>query len=148
MSNTIQLFTIGFTKSTAEHFFDRLQSAGVKKVIDVRLWPSTQLAGFAKQNDLSFFLKTIAGIEYEHHPWLAPTAEILKNYRDKKIMWAEYEKLYLNLLNLRNTSEKAKLMDLNKSCFLCAEDTPNKCHRRLLAEYLQKNWDDVEIVHL
>ncbi len=62
----MKLFTIGFTKTTAESFFSRLSQAGVKKVIDIRLNNASQLAGFAKKTDLIYFLKTICGIDYEH----------------------------------------------------------------------------------
>lgn len=59
----MKVFTIGFTKTSAESFFTRLQKAGVKKVIDVRLHNDSQLAGFAKKDDLRYFLDALCGIE-------------------------------------------------------------------------------------
>ena len=78
-----KLFTIGFTKKSAEEFFSRLQTAGVKRVIDVRLNNVSQLAGFAKREDLAYFLKALCDCEYRHEPLLAPTKEILNGYKKK-----------------------------------------------------------------
>ncbi len=146
---TVKIFTIGFTGTTAENFFSRLQSASVQKVIDTRLWADTQLSGFAKKKDLGFFLKSLSNIHYEHQADLAPSEEILKGYKEGRIGWAEYETKYIQLLKLRQIAEKIKPDDVESGCFLCAEKAPHHCHRRLLAEYLQKEWQEsVEIVHL
>lgn len=141
----MKLYTIGFTGKTAESFFTKLRNAGVKKVIDVRLWPNTQLAGFSKSKDLAFFLRVLLKTGYEHRIDLAPTAELLKNYKDGKISWVEYEKTYPALLNARHIQLTP---DMDGACFLCAEDKPHQCHRRLLVEYLATQANDVEIIHL
>lgn len=149
MNNTIKIFTIGFTGSSAEHFFDRLQGTGVKKVIDTRLWASSQLAGFAKKKDLPFFLKEIGGIGYEYRQELAPSDDILKPFKNGKITWADYEVKYIDLINHRNIANIVTPDEVHEACFLCACQTEKQCHRRLLAEYLQKEWDrPVEIIHL
>ena len=150
MSNkTIKIFTIGFTGSSAEHFFERLRSAGVKKVIDTRLWASSQLAVFAKKKDLPYFLKEIAGIDYEYREELAPSNHILKPFKDNKISWDEYEVQYIDLINHRNIANVVQPNEVDHACFLCACKTEHHCHRRLLAEYLQREWrQPVEIVHL
>ena len=101
----IKIFTIGFTGSSAEHFFERLRSAGVRKVIDTRLWASSQLAGFAKKKDLPYFLKQIAGIDYEYRKELAPSDDILRPFKDNKIDWVEYEVQYIDLINHRNIAD-------------------------------------------
>lgn len=146
----IKIFTIGFTGTTAEGFFDRLRRAKVKKVIDTRLWADTQLSGFAKKKDLPFFLQNLAGARYEHRIDLAPSEDILKDFKNKKIGWPEYEGRYLQLLHDRRIADKLASGDVADSCFLCAEKTPHHCHRRLLAEYLQKEWPHhpLDIVHL
>ena len=144
----IKLFTIGFTEKTAETFFNLLKNAGVKKVIDTRLNNVSQLAGFAKGMDLEFFSKSIVGAGYEHNINLAPTKELLKNYRDKKITWAQYEKEYINILEKRNIINKIDFGKLDGSCLLCSEHKPDMCHRRLLAEYLKKANKEIEIIHL
>lgn len=141
----MKLYTIGFTGKTAESFFTKLRNAGVKKVIDVRLWPNTQLAGFSKSKDLAFFLRVLLKTGYEHRIDLAPTAELLKDYKDGKINWVMYEKTYIDLLNARHIQLTP---DMDGACFLCAEDKPHQCHRRLLAEYLATQANDVEIIHL
>ncbi|MDR1694106.1 MAG: DUF488 domain-containing protein [Lactobacillaceae bacterium] len=142
------IYTIGFTGKSAEEFFTILKNAGVKRVIDVRLYPSTQLFGFARKKDLSFFLKSLCDIGYQHNPELAPTDEILKSYKDGKISWQEYEVEYLKLLDERNVAANTKAELLDKACFLCAEKTPEQCHRRLLAEHLQAKLGNIEIKHL
>ncbi len=150
MSGDIKIFTIGFTGTSAEHFFGRLQQAGVHKVIDTRLWADTQLAGFAKKRNLPYFLEKIAATGYEHKEELAPSEDILKDFKDKKISWAEYETRYLDLLHKRKIADKLKVEQVDNTCFLCAEAKPHNCHRRLLAEYLKQEWAEqkIEIVHL
>lgn len=144
----IKLFTIGFTEKTAETFFSLLKSAGVKKIIDTRLNNVSQLAGFAKGKDLEFFSKAIIDAGYEHKINLAPTKELLSDYRDKKINWDQYEKEYISILDNRNILNDIDFAQLDGSCLLCSEHQPDKCHRRLLAEYLKKANIDVEIIHL
>lgn len=146
---TLKIFTIGFTGSSAEHFFERLKTAGVKKVIDTRLWASSQLAGFAKKKDLPYFVKELAGADYEYREDLAPTADILKAYKDARISWDDYEVQYIDLINHRKLARVLSPEEVNEACFLCACKTEHNCHRRLLAEYLQREWGQpVEIVHL
>jgi uncharacterized protein YeaO (DUF488 family) len=147
--NKTQIFTIGFTGSTAENFFSRLRDAGVKKVIDTRLWADTQLSGFARKKDLPFLLKNLSGADYEHKIDLAPSENILKDFKNKEISWPKYETRYLQLLHDRHIADKLSADDVADTCFLCAEKTPHHCHRRLLAEYLQKEWNTaIEIIHL
>lgn len=143
-----KVYTIGFTGKSAEEFFGMLKNAGVKRVIDVRLYPSTQLSGFARKKDLAFFLKNLCSIGYQHNIELAPSEKILKGYKDKKISWAEYETQYIKLLESRNITKNLSSDLLDGSCFLCAEQTAEQCHRRLLAEYLQNKLGNIEIKHL
>jgi hypothetical protein len=144
----IKLYTIGFTGKSAEKFFNLLKKAEVEKIIDTRINNVSQLSGFAKGTDLKFFAKEIGNISYEHDIDFAPTKDLLANYRNKKITWQEYEKEYLNLLDLRKIKSKVDIQKLHKNCLLCSEHTAEKCHRRLLAEYLQQSFNDVEIIHL
>ena len=144
----IKLYTIGFTEKSAETFFNLLQKADVKKILDIRINNISQLAGFAKGNDLKYFAKKIIGADYEHNIDLAPTKELLKNYRDKITNWEQYEKEYINILNTRNIPKKIDFNELNGVCLLCSEHLPEMCHRRLLAEYLQKNNKEIKIIHL
>lgn len=144
----IKLYTIGFTGKPAEKFFDLLRDAKVEKLVDTRINNVSQLAAFAKYPDLEFFAREIGDMTYEHNLDFAPTKELLKKYRDKKINWQEYEIEYLNLLDNRKIAAKTEIEKLHKTCFLCSEHTPEKCHRRLLAEYLQHVKNDIEIIHL
>ena len=144
----IKLYTIGFTKKSAEEFFGLLQSSDIQAITDTRINNTSQLAGFAKFPDIAFFSERVAGIDYGHNTDFAPTKELLKQYRDKKMDWAEYETEYLNLLDLRQIKKKHKAEDLHRRCLLCSEHEPDQCHRRLLAEYFAHARNDVEILHL
>lgn len=144
----IKLYTIGFTGKPAESFFDLLNKSEINKIIDTRINNVSQLSGFAKGADLKFFANKIGGMSYEHNIDLAPTKDLLANYRDKKITWSQYEIEYLNLLDIRKIGKKIEIDKLHKNCLLCSEHTPEKCHRRLLAEYLRHINSDVEIIHL
>ena len=146
----IKLYTIGFTKKSAERFFTLLKNAGVSKIVDIRLNNASQLAGFAKGSDLQFFVKNILGANYVHIPDLAPTKELLKSYQDKETTWAEYVHVFSEILKKRHIKERYKVEDFDNCCFLCTEDTPEQCHRRLVAEYLRDvNPDkEIKILHL
>src|SRR5271166_1954931 len=121
--------TIGFTKTNAKGFFDRLVSAGVKVLYDVRLHNTSQLSGFAKADDLAFFLEKIGGIKYQHQPLLAPTDTILKAFKREKGNWNEYQHKFLNLMAERKIEEKFKPSLFQGTCLLCSESTPHYCHR-------------------
>ena len=145
----ITLYTIGFTKKSAEKFFNLLRNNNVKQLVDVRISNSSQLAGFAKGNDLAFFVKEICHISYTHIVDFAPTKELLDKWHKKEVSWIEYEKIYTKMLTERNILQKYGIKKFDGASFLCSEDTPENCHRRLLAEYMQKHSkEDVTIIHL
>jgi len=144
----MKIFTIGFTKKSAEEFFTRLQKAGVRRVVDVRLNNTSQIAGFAKARDLEFFLQAVAGIGYRHLPELAPTQDILDGFLKAKGTWSEYVRQFTALLQTRQVAQTLSGEIRDGDCLLCSEDTPEHCHRRLVAEHLQEHWPAVEIVHL
>ncbi|MDB9427953.1 DUF488 domain-containing protein [Microcystis aeruginosa] len=148
MNRTINLFTIGFTQKTAQKFFDDLQKAGVKRVIDTRLNNVSQLAGFSKKADLEYFLKVIGGIEYVHVLDLAPTQDILDEYKKKKVDWTIYEQKFRQLISSRRIETKVSPDVINNACLLCSEAKPHNCHRRLVAEYLKEKWGNINICHL
>jgi uncharacterized protein (DUF488 family) len=146
---TIQLFTIGFTQKTAEQFFELLNHNRVNVLIDTRLKPDSQLSGFAKGRDLPYFLKNLIGCKYIHNPLMSPTDAILSAYRENKD-WDAYEVAFKALLQERNLIahlEKAWFAE-HRACLLCSEHEPDQCHRRLVAEYIQSYWGDLEIWHL
>ena len=145
----MKIFTIGFTKKSAETFFTRLKSAGVKRLVDVRLNNVSQLAGFTKKDDLRYFTKAICGIEYLHMPELAPTSDILDPFKKQKNGdWAQYEQQFLDLMRSRRVEETSSRDILDGGCLLCSEEKPHHCHRRLVAEYLQEKWEGIEIEHI
>ena len=144
----IRICTIGFTKKSAEVFFTLLRESKVKTLIDTRLNNISQLAGFAKRDDLRYFLNEICGIEYRHELLLAPEQEMLDERKKRKGSWAAYESKFLSLIQERKIEEAFSPKDLHDSCLLCSEDTPEFCHRRLVLEYLAEKWDNVEVEHL
>lgn len=145
----MEIYSIGFTKKTAEQFFSLLKGAGIRRLLDVRLNNVSQLAGFSKREDLRYFLKQICGAEYVHEPMLAPTQEMLDDYKKKKGAWEEYERGFLALMSERRIEENLdKSMFASPTVLLCSEPTPEHCHRRLVLEYLQKYWPDLTIRHL
>ncbi len=144
----MKIFTIGFTKKSAETFFTRLQKAQVKRLVDVRLNNVSQLAGFTKKDDLRYFVKEICGIEYIHLPALAPTQTMLDDYKKRGGDWSVYEREFLDLMKSRRIEESTSREILDAGCLLCSEEKPIHCHRRLVAEYLMDKWGDVQIEHL
>lgn len=144
----MEIYTIGFTKKSAKEFFKILRKNEIRQVVDVRLNNTSQLAGFAKKDDLKYFLKEILNIDYFHFKFLTPTKELRSIYR-KGNNWDLYAKKFRELLDERKVIDKLdKSFFENKTCFLCAEATPENCHRRLLAEYLKEHWKEVRIIHL
>ena len=145
----MKLFTIGFTKKSAEVFFTRLRDAGVKRIVDVRLNNVSQLAGFSKKDDLRYFAKAICNIDYVHIPDLAPTAAILDPYKKgKHTDWELYRRQFLELIHARKIERTLSSDLFDGGCLLCSEENPHHCHRRLVAEYLRDRWNHVEIEHI
>jgi uncharacterized protein (DUF488 family) len=145
----MKLWTLGFTKKSAETFFTLLKDHRVQRLVDVRLNNVSQLAGFTKKDDLRYFTQAICGIDYVHVPELAPTADILDRYRkQKKTNWQLFESQFLELIRRRRIEKTLPRELLDGGCLLCGEETPDHCHRRLIAEYLRKHWGDVEIEHI
>jgi uncharacterized protein (DUF488 family) len=145
----ITLFTIGFAGKTARDFFEKLRKAGVRRLIDVRLNNVSQLAGFTKKKDLEYFLRVIADIDYAHFDDLAPTKDILDSFKkQKKIDWADYERRFNALMEQRSPEKHHRPDEFDHACLLCSEATPDKCHRRLVAEHLSRKWGNMEIKHL
>jgi uncharacterized protein (DUF488 family) len=144
----MKIFTVGFTKKSAETFFTRLKNSGAKRLIDVRLNNVSQLAGFTKKDDLRYFTTALCNIEYVHLPLLAPTQDILDAYKKRKGDWNVYERQFLDLMKERHIEDKASRETLDGGCLLCSEEKPHHCHRRLVAEYLRERWGNVEIEHI
>ena len=145
----MEIYSIGFTQKSASQFFGILKTHGIARLLDVRLNNTSQLAGFAKQADLAYFLREICNANYEHEPLLAPTADILDAYKKHKGDWDIYTKAYLSLIRTRKVeSALAEESFQKKTVLLCSEATAEHCHRRLALEYLQQFWSEVKIIHL
>jgi uncharacterized protein (DUF488 family) len=145
----MEIYSIGFTQKSACEFFGTLKAHGIERLLDVRLNNTSQLAAFAKQADLAYFLKEICGAAYEHEPLLAPTQEMLDTYKKQKGNWETYTEEYLALIRSRKVeSVLSKDSFQKKTVLLCSEATVEHCHRRLALEYLQRHWEGVTIRHL
>ena len=144
----MNLFTIGFTGKSAEKFFGLLESSKATKLIDIRINRTSQLAGFAKEQDLEFFLPKLARMEYLVREDLAPTKELLSSYRDKEILWEDFAQKYQDLIKVRGTLEKSSQTDFKNAVLLCSEREPEKCHRTLLAELITKKFPLLGVTHL
>lgn len=147
----VEIFTIGFTQTSARDFFAALNDSSVERLLDIRLNNRSQLAGFAKAGDLEFFLDAICGVEYRHEPLLAPTADILDDYKKRRRMsWEEYEHRFARLMRERRIEERLdpESFRSQRTVLLCSEPTPEHCHRRLVAEHLSAHWPEVRTVHL
>lgn len=145
----MKIHTIGFTKKTAQVFFELLKASNVKRVVDVRLNNSSQLAGFAKKEDLKYFLEKICGIQYAHEPLLAPTQEMLDEYKKNGGNWVTYEQRFTDLMQKRKIEDNIPKELIDDGCLLCSEDKPHNCHRRIVAEYFKKHWqEEITISHL
>lgn len=145
----MEIYTIGFTQTTAERFFDRLKAARVERLLDVRLNNSSQLAAFAKAQDLPYFLRELVGASYEHEPRLAPTQELLDEFKKRRGAWADYERRFMALMADRRIETVLSRSHFEtRTALLCSEATAEHCHRRLVCEYLAERWGDVSAVHL
>ncbi len=145
----MEVYSIGFTQSTAERFFGRLKTAGIQRLLDVRLNNVSQLAGYAKRDDLAYFLRELCGAAYTHEPRLAPSQELLDAYKKHKGSWADYERQFLALMAERRIETEIEQAQFElPTALLCSEHTADHCHRRLVLEYLQSKWGDLNITHL
>ena len=144
----MKIYTIGFTKKNALKFFETLRASGAKRIVDVRLNNVSQLAGFAKRDDLAYFLNRICNMEYVHLPELAPTQEMLDEYKKRGGDWITYEQQFLQLMEQGRIERSLSKELVEEGCLLCREDKPHHCHRRLVAEYLKSHWGDIDIAHL
>ena len=143
-----RIFTIGYAGRNAEEFFTILKQAGVSKVIDVRLYNTSQLAGFTKKQDIEYFLRVIVGAAYVHLPILAPTKKLLNDYKKGLVSWQQYEEQFKRIITQRQIERHLIPQDMDMSCLLCSEAEVDNCHRRLVAEYLAEHWPNISIHHL
>lgn len=144
----IKLFTMGYAGKNAREFFTILKQARIRKLIDVRLYNTSQLAGFTKRGDIEYLLQAIVGAEYSHIPIMAPTKQLLNDYKKGRINWQQYEKQFKSIITQRQIEKHLMLQDMDMSCFLCSEAKADNCHRRLVAEYLAGHWKNASIHNL
>ncbi|MCU1584343.1 MAG: hypothetical protein JWM49_899 [Microbacteriaceae bacterium] len=144
----MNIFTIGFTKKSARTFFTLIRESGAGRLIDVRLNNVSQLAGFAKRDDLRYLLSELCAVQYSHELLLAPTQEMLDGYKKLGTSWRDYEQQFLHLLGERHVENVIPVGLVDNAVLLCSEATAHQCHRRLVAEYLADHWGGVSITHL
>ncbi len=145
---TIRIFTIGNAGKNARQFFTILKQAGIRQVIDVRLYNTSQLAGFTKKQDIEYFLQVIVGASYIHLPIMAPTKQLFNDYKKRLISWQQYETRFKTIIARRQIDKHIEPGNMDMTCFLCSEAKADNCHRRLVAEYLAELWPNISILHL
>ena len=145
-----KIFTIGFTRKTAEEFFTTLEDNGVTKIIDVRLNNTSQILGFSKYPDIEYFLRNLSGIGYIHDLEFAPSERLLDAYKKRYITWEDYEEAFAALMACRDIDNYIadNYSKEENICLLCTEVSPENCHRRLVAEKIREVLEDIEIIHL
>ena len=139
---------LGFTKKNARMFFGLLRDSGAARLVDVRLNNVSQLAGFAKRDDLAFFVDELCGMDYRHVRVLAPTQDMLDDFKKHGASWDSYADRFVALMDERAIQNSLDKQLIDNSVLLCSEPTAHQCHRRLVAEYLAAHWEDVTIIHL
>ena len=139
-----KIFTIGFSGKSPDAFIEVLNAVRVRAVWDVRLWRASAYVPFYSGENLA----TALGACYEYHPEFAPTTEILTGYKNGTISWADYEKMYRELLATRRPTDGLAPDDINRVCLLCTEKSAVHCHRHLAAEYIASQIPDIDIVHI
>lgn len=145
----MEIYTAGFTRHSAQQFFESLRSVGIQLLIDVRLNNTSQLAGFAKRDDLQYLLREIVGAQYRHDLMLAPTQDMLDTFKKGEGDWSKYEQEFTSLLNERRVAERLDQATFDApAVLLCSESTAEHCHRRLILEYLDREWGNVNGIHL
>lgn len=145
----MEVFTIGFAKKTAPEFFETLRRANIKRLIDIRLKNTSQLARFTRREDLPYFLRELCGADYVHEPMLSPSQDILDAYKKQKGSWEEFERRFLALMAERRIEDAVDRGSFETpTVLLCSEPTADDCHRRLVLEYLREKWGNLEITHL
>ena len=146
----MKLYTIGFTQKSAATFFGLLRQNGIQRLVDIRISPQGQLSGFARQEDLPYFLDELVDhCQYIHMPLLAPTKDLLHAYRGDRD-WPHYRTCFEALMDERHIPAVLDRSGFEtfRSCLLCSEAAPEMCHRRLVAERLASHWPGVEVMHL
>ena len=139
-----KIFTIGFSGKSPDVFLDVLNAARISCVWDIRQWRTSTYVPYYNGDNLT----AVLGNRYEYHPELAPTPDILIKYKDKKINWDEYEKMYRELLQKRDPLQNCDASKIDRICLMCTEKYATQCHRRLAAEYIAEQFPDIEIVNL
>lgn len=140
----VKIFTIGFSGKSPDVFMSVLNAVRVRTVWDIRLWRTSSHVPFYSGDSLAVIL----GTHYEYHPEFAPSTEILAGYKNGRITWPDYERMYRELLTTRHPTTGLAPTDIDRICLLCTEKSALQCHRRLVAEYIAEQIPDIEIVNL
>src|SRR6266850_1543563 len=142
------LFTIGYEHATTQAMLDELAQSKVDLVVDVRAVTSSRRPGFSKRQ-LAAGLDE-RGIGYLHLRALGTPKEGRLAARSGKRdeLFRIYEK---HLKTPQAREELDELTALAKSgkrlCLLCYERDPEGCHRRRVAEVIQKR-TSAKVEHL
>jgi uncharacterized protein (DUF488 family) len=148
--DVMEILSIGLSGRSAESFFGAIRDAEVKRVLDVRLHNTSNLAGYAKATHLPYFLRELCGAEYEHEPLLAPSPQLFDGLKKSRTLsWEDYEGGIRDLMATRRIEERLDPGAFAvRTALLCACADAEHCHRRIVLEHLEAAWGALEIMHL
>lgn len=117
------VYTIGSSDRSRTEFISLLAAYGIDLLVDVRRFPRSRLAHFARPN-LESSLRE-AGVEYVY------LGEDLGGYRR-----GGYPAYMATATFREGIAALLGLIAGRKACLLCAERFPWRCHRRFIAQAL------------
>ncbi|WP_372825892.1 DUF488 family protein [Polaromonas sp.] len=126
------LFTLGYEGLAIDAFIERLVTAQVKTVVDVRELPLSRKKGFSKK---SFSAALAAhGIAYQHAPALGCPKPVRNQYKlDGN--WQTYTRDFLAYVATQEApiQELVKTSRATTACLVCFEADFSMCHRTYVA---------------
>lgn len=144
------LYNIGYARKSAKRFFEEIKEHEIEIIVDIRLGNTSQLAGFTKKDDLAYFLKEICGCTYEHRPDLAPTKEMMDEYKSKSITREEFERRYCEIVRGRGAISgfADKYGGYERIGLLCSGADITSCHQQLLSTMLAGQEPSLTVVNV
>ena len=145
----MHLYTIGYSEKTAQEFFELLKLNHIDCLVDIRIYPDHEGAMYASKRDLPYLLKELAGCDYTYMGSLAPTPKLLEDVH-KDNDHDKYARGFAKIMaegKIPHSLDR-EFFEKQTCCLLCFEATAEFCHRRLVAEQMQKYLEGMEIIHL
>lgn len=144
------LCTIGYEGVSIEAYINKLIKNDIRCLVDVRRNPRSMKFGFAKSRLEHICNET--GISYISIPELGIDSEERQSLDDEKSYETLFKSYIKETLN-KTEKEQMQVLELLKKykriALTCFEADTAKCHRKILADYIQNKYSPVEkIIHL